>query len=313
MLIDLHRTFSVPHESPEGDSEDWSRYFGQDKNKIGWEDLHERAVTVVVGEAGIGKTFELKNECLRMQSKKKASFFVALNQLVDTESWKRALVGQEVEYTQWRSGAEIGFFFLDAVDESRLKGQAAFENALSVVRSELSDPLARVRIVLSSRWTDWNIEGVRSCVEKHLTKPIQAARRAAQVQTEPNFGADGNDTLALPPATEKVEPYVVSLEPLSKAEATRYADALGVVDVIAFWGAVEDGGHEFMATRPLDLQWMVALWNARRSLGTYQELIEANIANRLTEVNSSYQAEGAVLSMDQLRTGAEELAAATEF
>lgn len=313
MQIDLNRTFSVPHDSPEGDSEDWSRYFGQGKNSIGWEDLHERPVTVVVGEAGIGKTFEFKNECLRMQSTKKASFFVALNQLVDTESWQRALVDQEAEYAQWRSGTEIGFFFLDAVDESRLKGQAAFGNALIVVRRELSDHLARVRIVLSSRWTDWNIKGVRSCVEKHLTKPIEVAQRAAEVQTEPDFGEEGNDALPQPSATEKVEPYVVSLEPLSKAEATRFADALGVVDVDAFWGAVEDGSHEFMATRPLDLQWMVALWNARRSLGTYQELIEANIANRLTEVNLSYQAEGAALSLEQLRTGAEELAAATEF
>lgn len=313
MLIDLHRTFSVPHDSPEGDSADWSSYFGQGKNSIGWEDLHERPVTVVVGEAGIGKTFEFKNECLRMQSTKKASFFVALNQLVDTESWQRALVDQEAEYAQWRSGTEIGFFFLDAVDESRLKGQAAFENALIVVRRKLSDHLARVRIVLSSRWTDWNIEGVRSCVEKHLTKPIEVAQRAAQVQTEPNLGAVGNDTLPQPPATEKLEPYVVSLEPLSKTEAARFADALGVVEVDEFWGAVEDGSYEFMATRPLDLQWMVALWNTQRSLGTYQELIEANIANRLTELNLSYQSENAVLSLDQLRAGAEELAAATEF
>lgn len=68
-----------------------------------------------------------------------------------------------------------------------------------------------------------------------------------------------------------------------------------------------------MATRPLDLRWMVVLWNQRRSLGTYCELIEANISNRLREFNESYEAAGEVLSVDQLRAGAVELAAAAEF
>lgn len=58
-----------------------------------------------------------------------------------------------------------------------------------------------------------------------------------------------------------------------------------------FWLTVDDGDHEFMATRPLDLRWMVVLWNRRKSLA-YLELIEANISNRLCEFNESYEAAG---------------------
>jgi len=83
--------------------------------------------------------------------------------------------------------------------------------------------------------------------------------------------------------------------------------------VAAFWGAVEDGDYEFMATRPLDLSWMVNLWNAKHSLGTYLELLDANVSNRLTDVNPSYQQAGVLLSQSKLRKGAEELAAASEF
>lgn len=68
-----------------------------------------------------------------------------------------------------------------------------------------------------------------------------------------------------------------------------------------------------LATRPLDLDWMVGVWKAKGCLGTYRELIEGSVANRLLETNPSYRASDAVLSPAQLRQGAELLAAATEL
>lgn len=313
MPIELSRTFSSVRDLQDGD-EDWSDYFGSAKGELTWKDLGNEPLVVVVGEAGIGKTIEFVLEAQRLQSAGKPAFFVALNQLVDSESWERALAESFERYKHWRASNETAYFFLDAVDEARLKGQADFERALSVVPWVLRGCMSRVRFVISSRPTDWSIDGVRAAVDNHLSKPIAAALSAVKDTLASEIGTSGTTISVLRlPTADAIEPLVVSLQPLSILEAKRLAEAFGVLNAKAFWDAVFDGSYAFMATRPLDLGWMVRLWNEKRSLGTYCELIEFNIENRLTEVNPSYLAAGAVLSQDQLRKGAEELAAAAEL
>ena len=313
MQVDLQRTFSIPKDLDE-DSDGWANYFGNGNDKLTWKVLHEKHVTVVVGEAGIGKTIEFKNEVQRLQKDGKAAFFIELNQLIDLESWQLALGQSAPTYAQWQASSDDGYFFLDAVDEARLSSHAAFKKALTVVQASLSQHLGRARIAISSRWTDWSIDEVRATVEELLVIPIEIACRAESVISESKFGEE-TPTVQVEQLSSDVPPvaYVVSLDPLSRPEAHKLADALNVVDASAFWVAIDDGNYDYMATRPLDLRWMVGLWNQKRSLGTYLELIEGNVANRLTETNPSYQAFGAVLSHDQLRRGAEVLAAATEL
>jgi hypothetical protein len=313
MPIELSRTFSSWQNLKE-DSEDWSDYLGLTKGKLTWKDLHDKSLTVVVGEAGIGKTVEFELEAQRLRSAGNSAFFVALNQLVDSESWERALAESFDGYERWKASTETAYFLLDAVDEARLTGQDAFERALSVVAWVLRGYMSRVRFVISSRPTDWSIEGVRVAVNKHLGRPIAAALSALEETPTSGIGT-GNTTFNVVrlPTAKVIEPLVVSLDPLSISEAKRLAEAFDVLDAMAFWDTVSDGGYAFMATRPLDLGWMVRLWNEKHSLGTYRELIEFNIENRLTEMNPSYRAAGAVLSQDQLRKGAEELAAAAEL
>ncbi len=269
---------------------------------------------VVVGEAGIGKTIEFKNEVKRLQANGKAAFFIELNQLDDLESWGLALGQSASTYAQWQNSTEDGYFFLDAVDEARLSSHAAFKKALTVVQASLRQHLGRVRIAISSRWTDWSIDEVRITVDEFLVAPIEAAHRVASAVPESEFVEETPVVQIEQPASYvRAEPFVVSLDPLSRTEAHRLAEALSVVDAPAFWATIDDGHYDYMATRPLDLRWMVGLWNEKGSLGTYLDLIEGNIVNRLTETNPSYQASSVVLSPDQLRRGAEELAAASEF
>lgn len=313
MQVDLLRTFSIPKDQAE-DSDDWEYYLSQGSDKLTWKNLHEKHVTVVVGEAGIGKTIEFKNEVQRLQKEGKAAFFIELNQLGDLDSWGLALGQSASAYAQWQTSSEDGYFFLDAVDEARLASHAAFKKALLVAQAGLRQHLGRVRISISSRWTDWSIDEVQAAVDELIVIPIEAARRAASVVPESEFSEEMPTVQVKQPTSDmRPEAFVVSLDPLSKPEAFKLAEALRVVNAPAFWSAIDDGHYDYMATRPLDLRWMVSLWNQKGSLGTYLELIEGNVANRLTETNQSYQTSGAVLSLDQLRKGAEELAAASEF
>lgn len=313
MIIDLIRTFSEYRESSSND-EDWSRYLDYRQGSRSWTDLRKYPIVVVLGEAGIGKTIEFQREVERHRSAGQTAFFIPLNQISDAESFQLVLTGHEAEFDEWVTSDELAYFFLDAVDESRLKSHSDFEKALSVVHRALGTNFARVRIAISSRITDWSTPEVRLAVDVRLTKPIERVRAAKAAVGAPSTAPESLTVVTPAPNAEPpMEAFVVSLDPLSNSEARRCAAAFRLEDEQQFWIAVSEGDYEFMATRPLDLRWMVVIWNHRRSLGTYRELIEANIANRLREFNVSYEAAGEVLSVDELHAGAVELAAAAEF
>lgn len=314
MRIDLTRSFSTPSDGNE-DAEDWLLYFRKSKSQYEWPTLHKHRVVVILGEAGIGKTLEFQNEVDRLQRNKQAAFFIPLNQVLDAASWALVISHLQPQLEHWEKSTDIGYFFLDAIDESRLTNHAAFERALRVISTALRPTLSRVRIAISSRITDWAVESVRDSVRTYLTGPIAEAIVANDpdtVEIVDGSGLRSNIVIQETPP-DPVDAFVVSLDPLSLPEARKLADEFGVLDSANFWEAVEAGDYEHMATRPLDLGWMVNLWNRDRNLGTYLQLIDTNVSNRLTDVNPSYQQAGAVLSLDMLRNGAEQLAAATEF
>lgn len=307
--IDLARSFSVASDTPE-ETDDWLRFFRKRSGEYVWSDLHEHRIVVVLGEAGIGKTVELQNEVGRLRRVGKSAFFIQLNQVLDKDSWELVVKDSQPDFVRWEGSADIGYFFFDAVDEARLVNHSAFERALLVIKSALSHNMSRVRVVISSRITDWAVDSVRDSVQTHLTGPIENAHRVAADRTSRD-DVIGGSTVSEKPQKESVDAFVVSLHPLSKGEAEKLANSLGVNDAVGFWAAIEDGDYEFMATRPLDLVWMVTRWNDKRTLGTYLELVESNVSNRLIETNPSYQQAGGSPSLDSLRRGVEQLAAAT--
>ncbi|MCI5140706.1 MAG: hypothetical protein D3909_03045, partial [Candidatus Electrothrix sp. ATG1] len=288
-LINLHRTFTPAKELKEEQGELVQHLWGRNKTELTWDKLYENAVTVVVGEAGIGKTKAFENERGRLQKQQgEAAFFVELNRLSDINSWELVVTTHynNSDYTVWSASSDIGYFFLDAIDESRLKGHSEFKTALSIVSAKLKPYLSRIKVIISSRWTDWGQKEVQDAVTELLVKPIN----------------------------QQAEPFVVSLNPLSETEAKRFASEKDVENGEEFWRAINHGNYWHMATRPLDLEWLVALWNQKKKFGSYLKLIEGNVTNRLTETNPNYKtSDKIVLSPEKLRHGVEELAAAAEF
>lgn len=177
MIIDLRRTFSEHTAAvADNDDQDWSQFLGQHQGRKTWADLYEKPLTVVLGEAGIGKTIEFRSEVGRLQAAGRAAFFIPLNQLGGADSWQLALTGRDTEFGAWAAGDETGYFFLDAVDEARLKAHSDLERALAVVHRALVSNLARVRVAISSRVTDWSaprgsVSGRRAPCKAHRTSP----------------------------------------------------------------------------------------------------------------------------------------------
>ena len=310
--IQLARTFTEFSE-PSHDAEDWSDFLGlRSGGGLTWAGLKDKSVTVVLGEAGIGKTVELCLQVQRLRASGERAFFLALNQLQDQESWDLALGDALADYERWVDSSDGATIFLDAIDESRLRSHADFDKALSVVQLRLRGHFKRVHFVLSSRPSDWSLEGVQASLQGRVCLPLAKALAPSDL---PELSQTAGGTIALSQSTPiaAVDPFVVSLDALSITEAKRLADAFAVQEPLRFWASVDDGGYEFIASRPLDLRWLVEHWNIKRELGIFRDLLENSAANRLAEFNPNYVAAGVVPSSDRLRAGAERLAAAAEL
>jgi hypothetical protein len=299
------RSFSPFRESESGetDFEFWFR--SAEKRGLTWDNLLKQRLVVVLGEAGIGKTYEFDQQVRRLESEGKRAFLISLNLLERPEDWDLALGEQLARFRKWASGTEPGIFFLDAVDEARLTGATALRRSLDCVRRGLDGYGDRLSFFVSSRISDWNLRPVREMVEQQLRLVI-----ASSSDAEANI-SDATPEDMTP--HEGAEIAVYCLSPLSSDAARQLAVHYGVKSISTFWSEVDAGGYTFLASRPLDLEWMVSRWNDAGRLGSYSEVIEAAVANRLLEKNPGHIEAEVVLAAEEMRRGAETVAAACVF
>ena len=141
-------------------------FFSRNNAGLSWSDLLKKRVVVILGEMGIGKTFEFQHQATRLQQEDKEAFFLPLNQINNQESAQAVLDDQTPRFEKWRRSSDRGYFFLDAVDEARLNGPPALQTALRAIRDVLQPHLQRISFFVSSRITDWSVPGVRQTVEQ---------------------------------------------------------------------------------------------------------------------------------------------------
>lgn len=313
MKPQINRSFSTFQDSgdPETDEEYWFNLAYHNHKGFSWSDLLKKRMVIILGEAGVGKSFEFEHKAEILTSENQFAFFLALNMLDTKEGFEHALIEQNDQYERWLKSNDHGYFFLDSLDDARLlKNPAALENALITVRQKVKSHLKRLSFFVSSRLTDWCIPAIRDVVHKHLLTPLIDAEVADIHINETNTDVKLEKPVDSPTV---IDLEVFKLDPLAIEDAKKLADTFGAKPVDAFWKQVEEGGYEFLATRPLDLQWMAIRWKHTQTLGSYIELLEGAVTERLTEKNPNYVTAGAVLSRQQLREGAEKLAAACVF
>lgn len=291
--IQLQRTFTpvADRVNSKRDAQDfeYAQYLrpNGDQTSVFWEQLLEHPFCVVSGEAGIGKTTEFEGQADSLQKEGKAAFFVPLDIALDKDSLFDRLSAAARPLSTWLTASDIGYFFLDAVDEARLERSCDLETALRNVVRQLTpeNAMERARFILSSRIGDWSIAGVPAIA----AEVINGARQCSGQTT--------------------IEPLVYSLDRLSPADSQALAQWYGVTDVDPFWKAVERQGYEFMATIPLDLERMAEYWKQHGEFGGLTEMLEASINKRLHEHNPSHQKKPASLPLEEKRRAAELLAA----
>lgn len=310
--LDLHRTFTKVKEPPASDDDvadvDWEVWIGRKSAELEWHEVLSNRVSIVIAEAGMGKTFEFQDQANRLRNTDINAFFIALNRVTSVDAFTLALESQFEDFNNWLASGQPGFFFLDSVDEARLISPAAYTTSLSCIAHVLLPFLKRVSFVVSSRISDWYLQSVRDVTKAQLVDPLNDALKNDRTIT----CDEDSDTATEADASKPCVIEVFQLSPLSESEAQRLAKEHGATPVEELWRHVLDGDYQRMATRPRDLEWMAKRWVQKKAFGTYSELLEGSIENRLTEQNDSYVI-SLRLSPQELREGAEALAAASIF
>lgn len=316
-FVDLDRRFTKPPDArhPEESAEE-SYLFGRSsiEDGVGWSKVLNHRLALILGEPGSGKTTEFRHQAEGLWGESGNGFFVRLDRLV-LEPWPEVLgeVGY-ASFIKWKQAHHHGWFFLDSVDEAKIRRSNDFFTALQKTSEAIGvEARAFARIVLSSRISEWrpitDLEEFRRLFALADSSPMVAS--AARDKT---YGA-GDDTRASFTVKRRERatigqegPVVYCIAPLDPERVTRFARSRDLPDSEAFICALTAEHAWELAHRPVDVDGLIEYWRQHGRLGTLSQLIEHNVARGLREVEDREAADP--LSPQVARQGAETLAAA---
>lgn len=313
-FVQLGRTF---HELAKHASE--SGVFDLDQafftgSRLYWDDLLKGYRTVILSEAGSGKTEEVRQTANRLRTEGKAAFFLRLEHIPG--DFEEAFeVGTFDEFREWLVSTDEGWLLLDSVDEARLRNPGDFERAVRKLGRRIQAASMRTHIVLTGRINAWRVRTDLELCEHHLpitpeTEKVALADPAAEglCVDLPDF-----DSLDTEDSQESEAPSgfrIVTFDDLSTSQIETFARARGVRDTQVFLEEIERTDAETFTTRPQDLEELVEFWNKEQRIGTRRELMLHSVHRRLEERDQNHR-EVRPLAATRTREGARLLAAAS--
>jgi len=151
-FIELNRTFhELSEHAGQSDDVDLSQVF-RVGSQLTWVDVLKNPRTVVLSEAGSGKTQEIRHVAMRLRAAAKPAFFLRL-ELIPDDFDVAFEVGTMEEFENWLASDDAGWLLLDSVDEARLKSPQDFERAIRKLGRRINNAKSRVTIVLTVIFT----------------------------------------------------------------------------------------------------------------------------------------------------------------
>jgi len=312
--IALNRQFSELDPKSIGERDDLSRsmvsmFYGAKS----WSNVLKNRCTVIISEAGTGKTAELMNKAKELRAEGKDAFFCRLDLLARTPFQDCLEVGSKSEFVAWLASDAPGYFFLDSVDEARLANAREFETAILKFIAAVDHHLGRCTTVVSTRASAWQALADPAMLASRLGVALPGGERSTQHDDAEEQSHDADDTATADatvavPALAPPKLLIVQMAPLNEEQVRTFAKARGVSDVDKFMEAIERADADLYASRPADLQGLVEMWQNRKQIGRYREVVESNITNKLREENPSHQQK--CIDDKKALDGAQRLAAA---
>jgi hypothetical protein len=273
----------------------------------GWPDLLQYPRVILLAEGGSGKTAEMRSQASTLQAAGKPAFYLPLEGGLLSE----LTAVERNRFDRWlASSDEVAWFFLDAVDELKLR-EGRLDGALRRLRNAIEGRLDRARVLISSRPSDWRFSIDQQRVESEL--PIVARGDSATADEESFLALLRSGVRPVRQPDSRSDPArsvrVVVLLPLDEAQIQTYARHAGVDSVEEFVREIRRTDSWDLANRPQDLHGLVPMWNRSHRLGTRTEQFENNIRTRLLQ-DDPERGDRGVLSDERLREGGERIALA---
>lgn len=313
-FVQLDRTFhELATHARESDSFDLNQTFITGPS-LSWGDLLKGFRTVVLSEAGTGKTEEIRQTARHLRAAGKRAFFLRLEHIPD--DFEDAFeIGTFDEFEQWLSSADEAWLLLDSVDEARLRNPGDFERAVRKIGRRIQSASARAHIILTGRTSAWRAKTDLDLCKTHFPIASETTRvSVAEPLRQPDLIEDlGLKSLSTEGLGQKEAPSafrVVALDDLTMTQVKVFAWARGITDTKAFLDEIERADAEFFTTRPQDLEELIEFWNKECRIGTRLELMQNSVQRRLEERDQNHR-EAYPLSPEVAREGARLLAAAS--
>lgn len=313
-FVQLGRTFhELAKHARESDSFDLNQTIVTGP-RLSWEDLLKGFRTVILSEAGTGKTEEIRQTAKRLRAAGARAFFLRLEHIPD--AFEDAFeVSTFDEFEQWLSSTDEAWLLLDSVDEARLRNPGDFERAVRKLGRRIQAGNARAHIVLTGRTSAWRAKTDLALCETYFPIAPETMRvKGAEPPKEPHLLGDSNSQSFGTEVSEQKEARsgfrIVALDDLSTSQIEAFARARGVTDIKAFLDEIERADAESFTTRPQDLEELVELWTKEGRIGTRLDLMQNSVQRRLEERDQNHR-ESYPLSASRAREGARLLAAAS--
>jgi len=292
--ISLERQFSpVPKSQKDEEGNEFLSAWGHVKLKT-WDDLDLEYRSVILAEAGAGKTEEFRQRASVLSNQGKPAFFVRIED-IEADFYQAFEIGEETQFQAWLQSTEDAWFFLDSVDEARLENPRVFEKALRRFAKGIKESAHRAHIYLSSRPYAWRPREDRKLLDAilFLAAPQEGEDHEKVQQAEPQSMLT-----------------IYTMRPLNAERIRHFSVTRAAKDIDRLLREIERTNLWSLAERPFDLEGMLAKWEDDKTLGSRLELLRHNIDARLRDDHNSDRAQRQPLNLERARKGARRLAAA---
>ncbi|HAV9402650.1 TPA: hypothetical protein JLG19_000579 [Escherichia coli] len=322
--IDVDRRFykhtNPLEEIPKQIYVDWF----EDNGSAGWSELLKYSRVIILAEAGMGKTREMKEQSIKLNQAGQFSFVIPTEALTEEHIVDILPPDDKARFEQWEKCSEHAYFFLDAVDELKLKGDK-FEKLLRKLRPQLEKHLSRVRLIISCRPSDWNNYDlallkqwlpVNSHTENQIMSASHKSGREFFKDTVSGWFSQPvhNDPLEElekgmePKAEEYHQVHCFHMRPMTNQQIKKFTRGSVVSEPERFLQQLHALNAEVFTSRPQDLLSLIAYWNTHKQFDSELVLHEADIKNKLTE--NYERCEQVIKSPREIRDAVERLALA---
>lgn len=269
-----------------------------------WQELLRSKRTLIISEAGAGKTYECQAQAKLLWDRGEPAFFVELASLARQPLLDLLSNEERERLDTWRaSESNTATFFLDSIDELKLT-VGTFRLALKNLKNAVDGKLDQARIIITTRPVPID----EKLVHEMLPVP-EPPPAGSQEELFANLAMGQHRSRQAPgDGTEVPDWRRVALIPLSEAQIGEFAQIHGAEKPQELLSELKRRDALKFARRPQDLIELCADWKVHKRIRSHRDQVGENVRVKLLPRDD--RRELAELSPEKALEGASRLALA---